>query len=138
MSRLEVADLVVIAARVLDLRPAAALDLLDLEAAEAALAEAGRWCDRDPVADARAALDEGVVADVAAGADDRARHDMGEGPHPGARADAAALAQAHGVDEHRLTGHAASGAVGTTEGIVVPSSWRSIPMPGADEGRPVR
>jgi len=61
MSRLEVADLVVIAARVLDLRPAAALDLLDLEAAEAALAEAGRWCERDPVEVGAAALLAGLV-----------------------------------------------------------------------------
>jgi prophage maintenance system killer protein len=61
MSRLEVADLVVIAARVLDLEPAAALELLDLEAAEAALAEAGRWCDRDPVEVGAAALLAGLL-----------------------------------------------------------------------------
>jgi Clp amino terminal domain, pathogenicity island component len=61
MSRLEVADLVVIAAGVLDLSPAAALDLLDLEAAEAALAEAGRCCDRDPVEVGAAALLAGLV-----------------------------------------------------------------------------
>jgi prophage maintenance system killer protein len=61
MSRLEVADLVVIAARVLDLQPAAALEVLDLEAAEAALAEAGRWCDRDPVEAGAAALLAGLV-----------------------------------------------------------------------------
>jgi hypothetical protein len=42
MSRLEVADLVVIAARTLELEPADALELVDLEAAEAALADARR------------------------------------------------------------------------------------------------
>jgi hypothetical protein len=42
MSRLEVADLVVIAARTLELEPADALELIDLEAAEAALADARR------------------------------------------------------------------------------------------------
>ncbi len=61
MSRLEVADLVVIAARTLDLQPAAALELLDLEAAEAALAEAGRWCECDPVEVGAAALLAGLV-----------------------------------------------------------------------------
>jgi prophage maintenance system killer protein len=61
MSRLEVADLVVIAARVLDLQPAAALELLDLAAAEAALAEASRWCERDPVEVGAAALLAGLV-----------------------------------------------------------------------------
>jgi hypothetical protein len=61
MSRLEVADLVVIAARTLELEPAAALDLLDVEAAEAALAEARRWCDRDPVEVGAAALLVGLV-----------------------------------------------------------------------------
>jgi prophage maintenance system killer protein len=61
MSRLEVADLVVIAARALDLEPAAALDLLDVEAAEAALADAQRWCDRDPVEVGAAALLVGLV-----------------------------------------------------------------------------
>jgi prophage maintenance system killer protein len=61
MSRLEVADLVVIAARTLDLEPAAALDLLDVEAAEAALANARRWCDRDPLQAGAAALLVGLV-----------------------------------------------------------------------------
>jgi prophage maintenance system killer protein len=61
MSRLEVADLVVIAARVLDLEPEAALALVDLAAAEAALAEAGRWCQRDPVEVGAAALLAGLV-----------------------------------------------------------------------------
>jgi prophage maintenance system killer protein len=61
VSRLEVADLVVIAARVLELPPPAVLDLLDVEAAEAALAEAGRWCERDPVAEGAAALVAGLV-----------------------------------------------------------------------------
>jgi prophage maintenance system killer protein len=61
MSRIDVADLVVIAARVLDLQPEAALALVDLEAAEAALAEAGRWCQRDPVAEGAAALLAGLV-----------------------------------------------------------------------------
>jgi prophage maintenance system killer protein len=61
MSRLEVADLVVIAARTLELEPAAALDLLDPELAEAALAEAGRWCERDPVAEGGAALLAGLI-----------------------------------------------------------------------------
>jgi prophage maintenance system killer protein len=61
MSRLEVADLVVIAARVLDLEPEAALELVDLAAAEAALAEAGRWCQRDPVAEGAAALLAGLL-----------------------------------------------------------------------------
>jgi prophage maintenance system killer protein len=61
MSRLEVADLVVIAARVLDLEPAAALELVDLTAAQAALAEAGRWCHRDPVAEGAAALLAGLL-----------------------------------------------------------------------------
>jgi prophage maintenance system killer protein len=61
MSRLEVADLVVIAARALDLEPAAALELLDVEAAEAALADARRWCDRDPVEAGAAALLVGLL-----------------------------------------------------------------------------
>jgi prophage maintenance system killer protein len=61
MSRLEVADLVVIAARTLELEPADALDLLDLEAAEAALADARRHCDRDPVEVGAAALLVGLV-----------------------------------------------------------------------------
>jgi prophage maintenance system killer protein len=61
MSRLEVADLVVIAARTLELEPAAALELIDLEAAEAALADARRWCDRDPVEVGAAALLVGLV-----------------------------------------------------------------------------
>ena len=61
MSRLEVADLVVIAARALDLEPADALELLDVEAAEAALADARRWCDRDPVEVGAAALLVGLV-----------------------------------------------------------------------------
>ena len=61
MSRLEVADLVVIAARALDLEPAAALELLDVQAAEAALADAQRWCDRDPVQVGAAALLVGLV-----------------------------------------------------------------------------
>jgi prophage maintenance system killer protein len=61
MSGLEVADLVVIAARVLDVEPAAALDLLDVEAAEAALADARRWCDRDPVEVGAAAVLVGLV-----------------------------------------------------------------------------
>ena len=61
MSRLDVADLVVIAARVLDLEPEAVLELVDLAAAEAALAEAGRWCQRDPVAEGAAALLAGLV-----------------------------------------------------------------------------
>jgi prophage maintenance system killer protein len=61
MSRLEVADLVLIAARVLELPPPAVLDLLDVAAAEAALAEAGRWCERDPVAEGAAALVAGLV-----------------------------------------------------------------------------
>jgi prophage maintenance system killer protein len=61
MSRLEVADLVVIAARVLELPPPAVLDLLDVEAAEAALAEAGHWCERDPVEVGAAALVAGLV-----------------------------------------------------------------------------
>jgi prophage maintenance system killer protein len=56
-----VADLVVISARVLELPPPAVLDLLDLEAAEAALAEAGRWCERDPVAEGAAALVAGLI-----------------------------------------------------------------------------
>jgi hypothetical protein len=33
----------------LDLEPADAPDLLDVQAAEAALADVRRWCDRDPV-----------------------------------------------------------------------------------------
>jgi hypothetical protein len=61
MSRLEVADLVVIAARVLELPPSAVLDLLDVAAAEAALAEVGRWCERGPVEVGAAALVAGLV-----------------------------------------------------------------------------
>jgi prophage maintenance system killer protein len=61
MSRLEVADLVVIAARALELEPVDALELIDLEAAEAALADARRWCDRDPVEAGAAAVLVGLV-----------------------------------------------------------------------------
>jgi prophage maintenance system killer protein len=61
MSRLEVADLVVIAARALELEPADALELIDLEAAEAALADARRWCDRDPVEAGATAVLVGLV-----------------------------------------------------------------------------
>jgi prophage maintenance system killer protein len=61
MSRLEVADLVVIAARVLELPPEAVLELFDVAAAEAALSEAGRWCERDPVAEGAAALVAGLI-----------------------------------------------------------------------------
>jgi len=57
----EVADLVAVAARTLGLEPDAALDLVDFDAADRALAEARRWCDRDPVEQGAAALLAGLV-----------------------------------------------------------------------------
>jgi prophage maintenance system killer protein len=113
MSRIDVADLVVIAARVLDLEPDAALALVDLEAAEAALAEAGRWCQRDPVAEGAAALLAGLVG----------HRPLARGNRPVALAATLQFLALHGWDldlepptaARDLVGGVAAGTVGRTE-----------------------